>query len=104
MTSQHTDQSTIKNVFHVLGYGTRKEERELVDELLKRYHLPRTGLENLAHLIYQRPGFEDFFLALLSEVRPFCQMLIEVYELLNSLAVTAGRRASTVHVRRERAS
>ena len=88
----------IVDVLSALEYGKKKEERDVIDAVFQKFGIARHATKvEVAPTIARNPGFEPFFLAVIDEVRPFAEMLTEVYEFLGRHA-TVGRRASTFHV------
>ncbi len=102
MYTTTTDQfDCIVQMLTSLEYGGPKEEREITERLLQRYGYPALKKENLAKKLVNNPGFEQFFLDVFTEVKPFALMLKEVYELLSSYNTTAERRASIFKISSE---
>lgn len=88
----------IVDILSALEYGKKKEETVLIDAVFSRFSIERRATKiEVAPVIAKVPGFEAFFLAVIDDVKPFAQMLSEVYEFLGHRA-TVGRRASTVQV------
>jgi hypothetical protein len=88
----------IVDILSALEYGKKKEETELLDTAFGKFGIERRATKvEVAPVIARKPGFEPFFLAVVDEVKPFAQMLSEVYVFLGRRA-TVGRRASTFHV------
>jgi len=96
-------QGAILEILSALEYDTRKEEVQILGPILDARGLKRSGKESLAAQIVRAPGFEAFFLDVLRAVRPFAEMLGDVYRFLNSNRATATRRASQFLVNFERA-
>lgn len=92
------DVDAVVDILAALEYGKKKEETELVNAAFDRFGIERRATKiEVAPAIARSPGFEPFFLAVVDEVRPFAQMLAEIYAFLGRHA-TVGRRASTFHV------
>ena len=71
-----------------LEYGTQKEEKTIINHLIKKYRLKRTEKENLAKEILEKIkkgeiSKEDFFSNILNLIKPFSIMLNDIYEFLN---------------------
>jgi hypothetical protein len=92
------DPAQVQAIIHLLSaleYGTKKEEKELIAKAFDKFGIERRGTKaDVAPAIAASPGFEPFFLAVVDEVKPFAQMLSEVYAFLSRQA-TVGRRASS---------
>jgi hypothetical protein len=89
-------------LFTALEYGTKKEERALLDSVFSSLGVRRRGTaKGTARAIQKGPGFEAFLLAVLKVVRPFALMVREVYTFLNDARATVERRATTFRVRSE---
>lgn len=88
----------VVDLLAALEYGKKKEETALIDAVFSRAGIARRATKvEVASQVARSPGFEPFFLAVVGEVRPFAQMLGEVYAFLGRHA-TVGRRASTFRV------
>lgn len=98
------EKRAIVEILTALEYEKRKEETDVLDAVFRNYGLARAGKDKLAELIRNWPGFEQFFLSILRQVRPFSLMLAEVYEFLNAKARTTTRRASKFLVNSDAAS
>jgi hypothetical protein len=96
-----TPSIALGHLLAALEYGTAKEDRAFTDKILAHFALPRASKGELVDLIMVSPGFEPFFLATVSEARPFALMLKEVYGLLSRLGTTAKRRATLIRVSTE---
>ena len=83
----------ILDVLNALEYGTRKEERDILRPILDASSLKQGRKKRLAEQIMRTPGFEDFFFDVLRAIRPFSQMLADVYSFLNAHRLTTSRRA-----------
>ena len=71
-----------------LEYGTQKEEKAIINHLIKKYRLKRTEKENLAKEILEKIkkgeiSKEDFFSNILNLIKPFSIMLNDIYKFLN---------------------
>jgi hypothetical protein len=96
--SPSTPVETIEDILSALEYGTKKEETELINNAFGRFGIQRREkAADVAPVIAISPGAEPFFLAVIDEVKPFAQMLAEVYQFLGRRG-TVGRRASTFRV------
>jgi hypothetical protein len=93
----------ILDILTALEYGTKKQENAIVVKILKDPSQPPPSKSDLALALLKQPGFEDFFLEILSITRPFALMLAEIYEFLNSNEATTSRRASKFLVQSDKA-
>lgn len=96
-----TDQAKkdILDILTALEYGTKKEEKEILDSVLATLGVQRRRTKKrIAADILEGRGFEAFLLEVLSEVRPFALMLRDVYAFLNRSEAITRRRASTFRV------
>lgn len=93
-----TQVDQIVDILSALEYGKKKEETELIHAAFAKFGIERRATKvEVAPAIARKPGFEPFFLAVVDEVKPFAQMLSEIYAFLGRRA-TVGRRASTFQV------
>jgi hypothetical protein len=95
------DQETkdVLDILTALEFGTRKEEKELLDGVFKALGVQRRWKKKpVADAILKGPGFEPFLLEVLSAVRPFALMLRDVYTFLNRAETVTRRRASIFRV------
>ena len=89
----------VLDILTALEFGTRKEEKELLDGVLGALGVQRRRKkEPVADAILEGPGFEPFLLEVLSAVRPFALMLRDLYTFLNRAEAITRRRASTFRV------
>ena len=102
-TSSHSTLQQTQEVLEALEYGKRKEEKELVDEVLKSLRLPRSTPKALAAAIVGGPGFEAFLIEVLKAVRPFALMMRAVYSFLNARSATTRTRTSVFRISSARA-
>ncbi len=93
----------VEDLLTALEYGSRKEEKDILDALLTSLGQGRTRKAKLSRAIASQPGFEQFFFAVLNLVRPFSSMLAETYQFLNERTSTTYRRAKKVLVSRQEA-
>src|SRR5437764_624502 len=74
----------VLDILTVLEFGTRKEERELLDGVFEALGVQRRHKkESVAEAILGAAGFEPFLLEVLKAVRPFALMLRDLYTFLN---------------------
>lgn len=96
-----TDQARkdVLDILTALEFGTRKEEKELLDGVFGALGVQRRRKkEPVADAILEGPGFEPFLLEVLSAVRPFALMLRDLYTFLNRAEAITRRRASIFRV------
>jgi hypothetical protein len=89
----------VLDILTALEFGTRKEEKELLDGVFAALGVQRRRRkEPVAAAIVEGPGFEPFLLEVLTTVRPFALMLRDLYTFLNRAEATTRRRASIFRV------
>jgi len=89
----------VVDILTALEFGTRKEEKELLDGVLGALGVQRRRKkEPVADAILAGPGFEPFLVEVLSAVRPFALMLRDLYTFLNRAEAITRRRASIFRV------
>ena len=86
--------AAVHDILTALEYGSRKEERDILRPILHVHGLEPVAKKRLCEAITRAPGFESFFIDVVRAVRPFSQMLADVYTFLSSSKTVANRRAS----------
>lgn len=96
---------SVRNLLLALEVGNRKEDKKLINGILSRHNISSSGLrssknliDSLSYRILEGPGFESFFLDVVSCVRPFAMMLQDVYSFLAKYTATIERRSSAIRV------
>lgn len=97
------EKRAVIDILSALEYGTKKQETDILTTLLESYRFSMMGKQELAKTLLSILGFEQFFLDVLKEVRPFAVMMTEIYDFLNSNEATVNRRAATFQVQSEKA-
>jgi len=99
MATTNETRKDILDILTALEFGTRKEERELLDGVFRALGIERPPKKELvAEAILRGVGFETFLLEVLSAVRPFALMLRDLYTFLNRAEAITRRRASIFRI------
>ena len=94
----------LKQLLNALEYGKKKEEIFITNEIFRKFKLDRLNVNQLCNkILNDGPGFEQFFLEVMNELRPFTIMVQDIYHFFSYFQTTMELKASHFRVSRDKA-